>query len=97
MSQANVERIVGRLVTDERFRRRFWQERTTALAELIEAGCELNSCERSALVAIPQESVERFAAAIDPRLQKTDLCAMPPAAREIPYERPAGTSARRTS
>ena len=97
MSQANVERIVGRLVTDERFRRRFWQERTTALAELIEAGCELNPCERSALAALSQESVESFAAAIDPRLQKTDPCAAPPMAHEIAYERPAEPSARRSS
>ncbi len=74
MSQGNVERIVGRLVTDERFRRRFWQERAATLHELIEAGCELNPCEQRALASISQESVERFAAAIDPRIQKTDLC-----------------------
>lgn len=78
MSQGNVERIVGRLVTDERFRRRFWQERAATLAELIEGGCELNPCERRALVSISQESVERFAAAIDPRIQKTDLCSREP-------------------
>jgi hypothetical protein len=74
VSQANVEKIVGRLATDESFRRRYWQERSAVLAELIESGCELNPCEQRALAAISQESVERFAAAIDPRLQKTDLC-----------------------
>lgn len=109
MSQGNVERIVGRLVTDERFRRKFWQERSAALAELIEAGCELNSCERSALAAISQESVERFAAALDPRLQKSDLCpmqsmptiprmpSMHPIPSETQPETPAGPSARRSS
>ena len=93
MSQGNVERIVGRLVTDERFRRRFWQERTRSLAELIAAGCELNSCEQRALAAISQESVERFAAALDPRLQKTDLCA---AVREPESSDSTGLSPRRT-
>lgn len=94
MSQANVERVVGRLVTDERFRRRFWQERRTALAELIEAGWVLNPCEQNALAAISQESVERFAAAIDPRLQKSDLCAM---ARDPQNDTAADPAARRSS
>lgn len=94
MSQGNVERIVGRLVTDERFRRRFWQERTTTLAELIEAGCELNPCEQRALAAISQESVESFAAALDPRLQKTDLCV---AERPPESSHPRGYSPRRSS
>ncbi len=74
MSQGNVERIVGRLVTDERFRRRFWQSSAATLAELVESGCELNPCERRALGSISRESVESFVAALDPRIQKTDLC-----------------------
>lgn len=73
MSQHNVERIVGRLVTDEGFRRRFWRDALTALGELVEGGCELNPCERRALLAIAPEDAERFAAAIDPRIQKSDL------------------------
>jgi hypothetical protein len=76
MSQANVERILGRLASDERFRRQFWANRAAVLAELANAGCELNPCERRALEALAQEAVERFAAALDPRLQKTDLCAL---------------------
>ncbi len=94
MSQGNVERIVGRLATDERFRRRFREERAAVLAELIDGGCELNPCEQRALAAISHESVERFAAAIDPRLQKTDLC---PMGRESQNETPAVLSARRSS
>ena len=35
MSQSNVERIVGRLVTDEAFRRRFWENAGRALEELV--------------------------------------------------------------
>lgn len=73
MSQRNVERIVGRLATDEEFRRRFSRDSAAALDELVEHGCELNGCERRALLAIAPESVERFAAEIDPRIQKMDL------------------------
>lgn len=73
MSQGNVERVMGRLVTDEGFRRRFWEDSAAALAALAEAGCELNPCERHALRSTTRESVERFVAAIDPRIQKTDI------------------------
>jgi hypothetical protein len=73
MSQRDVERIVGRLVTDEGFRRRFAREPVAALHELVESGFELNGCERRALLAIAPAAVERFAAAIDPRIQKSDL------------------------
>lgn len=76
MSHANVERILGRLASDERFRRQFWENRAAVLAELASTGCELNPCERRAIEALAEEAVERFAAALDPRLQKTDLCAM---------------------
>jgi hypothetical protein len=74
VSQGNVERVVGRLATDESFRRRFWRERAETIADLVASGCELNPCERQALAALSQESVEAFAAALDPRIQKTDLC-----------------------
>jgi hypothetical protein len=73
VSQTNVERIVGRLVTDEGFRRRFSNNSHAALRELIEGGCDLNPCERRALLSIEPEDAERFAAAIDPRIQKSDL------------------------
>ena len=73
MSQRDVERIVGRLVTDEGFRRRFWEDSLRALKELAEQGCELNPCEHRALQSMPKETVERFAESIDPRIQKSDL------------------------
>ena len=74
MSQSNVERIVGRLVTDEAFRRSFWENAGRALEELVASGCELNSCERRVLASMTREPVEKLAAAIDPRIQKSDLC-----------------------
>lgn len=73
MSQRNVERILGRLVTDEGFRRRFWESREVALGELERFGCEINECERKALLDLSEACVEQFAGSIDPRIQKLDL------------------------
>jgi hypothetical protein len=73
MSQRNVERVIGRLATDEAFRRRFAGDRQSALAELIADGVELTRCEQMALGALDTLAVGRFADAIDPRLQKCEL------------------------
>lgn len=73
MSQSNVERILGRLVSDEGYRRRFWSDPAAALAAFVAAGGELNPCERRALAALGRDDVERFAAALDPCIQKSDL------------------------
>ncbi len=73
MSQRNVERVIGRLVTDEAFRRQFAADPAAALATAGAEGVELNECERRALAAIDPQAVDRFTAAIDARLQKTDL------------------------
>lgn len=73
MAQRNVENLIGRLVTDEAFRRRFAADRAAVLAELEASGWDLNPCERHALAALDVAAVARFAEAIDPRLQKTDL------------------------
>jgi hypothetical protein len=63
MSQRNVERVIGRLVTDEAFRRQFVSDPLAVL----------NDCEVRALAAIDLQAVARFTDAIDPRLQKSDL------------------------
>lgn len=73
MSQRNVEKILGRLVSDEAFRRRFWPDPAAALDEMAASGSELNSCERRALCALARDAVERFAAVLDPCIQKSDL------------------------
>jgi hypothetical protein len=72
MSQSNVERVIGRLLTDEGFRRRFGRDPTQTLAECVEAGCELNPCEQRALAALDPGLLTRLADSIDPRLQKID-------------------------
>jgi hypothetical protein len=64
---------MGRLVTDEGFRRRFWESRERALGDLAVSGCDLNDCERRALLTLSEKCVEQFAGTIDPRIQKSDL------------------------
>jgi hypothetical protein len=73
MSQLNVERVIGRLATDEAFRRRFAEERAAVLAELAAQGFELTACERVALASLDTRAVGRFADQLDPRIQKCDL------------------------
>lgn len=73
MSQRNVERVIGRLVTDEAFRHRFETDPGAVLREVTECGVELTPCERHALASLELRAARRFAEAIDPRLQKCDL------------------------
>ena len=65
--------MIGRLVTDGRFRRRFFADPPAALAELRRDGFELNECERRALECIDARAATRFAGGIDTRIQKSDL------------------------
>ena len=73
MSQSSVERIIGVLVTDEAFRRRYAEDPRAALQNLAQYGVELTPCERRALVCIDPIALARFAEALDARLQKADL------------------------
>jgi ribosomally synthesized peptide len=70
MSQRGVERIIGRLVTDEEFRRRFVLDPGSTLREATCCSLELTKIEVQALVAIEPRILERLAEALDPRLQK---------------------------
>jgi len=73
MSQRSVERVIGKLVTDEAFRRRFSARPESTLQETADGGLELTACEMQALAALDTSVLEQFAEAIDPRLQKTDI------------------------
>jgi hypothetical protein len=77
MSQVNVERVIGVLATDEGLRRRFKADPTATLHDMIERGMELTDCERWAISRLDSHELERFADAIDARLQKTEW-------REVP-------------
>jgi hypothetical protein len=73
MSQPNVERVIGRLVTDEEFRRRFTEDPTRVLRQWMASGLELTECEFRVLSAFDSRVAARCASVIDPRLQKADL------------------------
>lgn len=70
MSQRNVERVIGRLVTDEAFRRRFEMNPLATLEEIHESGVELTGLELTVLASVDPHLASRFADAIDPRIQK---------------------------
>jgi hypothetical protein len=73
MSQKCVEAVVGRLATDEAFRRRFQEDRAAVLDELIAQGAQLTAVERQALLDLDFSACERFAERLDPRIQKVCL------------------------
>lgn len=73
MSQKTVERILGKLATDEEYRQRF---RSNPGGTLADAGREpegLTPVEREALAALDPDLLERFADALDPRLQRVRI------------------------
>ena len=80
MSQANVERIVGRLATDEDFRREFHDDPGRVVRSLADRGLELTRAEVAALIALDPLTFDRFADLLDPRLQKASLRPGMPAA-----------------
>ena len=73
MSHRSVETVIGRLVTDEGFRRRFLGDPGAALADLGRCGCELTAVELEALAGIDGGALKTFTAALDRRLQKVDF------------------------
>jgi hypothetical protein len=73
MAQKSVELVIGRLATDEEFRRRFEAGRQTLLDELIAVGLPLTPVERRALLELDLVACTRFATCIDPRLQKVSV------------------------
>ena len=72
MSQRTVESVIGRLVTDEAFRRRFSSDPPAALREVVGCGHELTPVELHALGSIDPRLLALFADALDPRIQKVE-------------------------
>ena len=71
MSQADVEQVIGRLATDERWRARYRRAQAEALDALTaEAALDVTATERRALLELAPEALEAFAGALDPRLQR---------------------------
>ncbi len=70
MSQAAVERALGKLITDEGFRRRFFQDPAGAS---FAAGLELSQAELDALSRLPGKTIARFSARLDHRICRLSL------------------------
>jgi len=73
VTQRCIEVVIGRLVTDEEFRKTFLDDPLRALAELLERGTHLTHAEMAALIATEPSLWERVAEHVDPRLQKASL------------------------
>ena len=73
MSHRTIERIIGRLLTDEELRRSFTRSPKRTLAELGEQGWELTRIEVDALLAMETRLWSEVAVRIDPRLQRCSL------------------------
>lgn len=73
MSQRNVEQVIGKLATDEGFRRQFEVNREAALTETMANGLQLTPVEQRALLDLDVNACERFAGCLDPRIQKISL------------------------
>jgi hypothetical protein len=73
MSHRTVERVIGRLLTDEELRLKFTRAPKQTLAELAEQGWELSRIEVDALLTTEVGLWSEGAARIDPRLQCCSL------------------------
>jgi DNA-binding NarL/FixJ family response regulator len=70
MSQWGVQLVIGRLITDEEFRRGFNERGGDYLAGLRERGVDLNEVEIAALLEADPRLWSRMATRIDRRLRK---------------------------
>jgi hypothetical protein len=73
MAHRTIERIIGRLLTDEELRLKFKRSPKRTLAELVEQGWELTRVEVDALLSTEVGLWSEVAARIDPRLQRCSL------------------------
>ena len=70
MSQAAVEKALGKLVTDEAFRESFFQDPAAAS---FRAGLELSPAELDALLQLSVKAIAKFSARLDARICRLRL------------------------
>jgi hypothetical protein len=73
LAQRIIEWLIGRLITDEQFRREFVGNPEHTLLALCDRGLELSRIEIAALINTNTAIWEQTADQIDPRLQKASL------------------------
>jgi len=72
----HIELLIGRLVTDEDFRRAFQDDPRQALRAAADWGLALSAVEVSAMLATDQTLWDRIAVELDSRLQKASFRAL---------------------
>ena len=72
MSQWGVQLVIGRLITDEEFRRRFTERGSDYLVGLCERGVDLDEAEIAALLEVDPRLWSRMATRLDRRLKKVE-------------------------
>jgi hypothetical protein len=73
MSHRNVEIVIGKLVTDEALRFEFRRRPASLLLRLADQGIGLTHYEVDAVLGLDVAALDRFAASLDPRLEKAAL------------------------
>lgn len=73
MSHRNVEIVIGKLVTDETLRFEFRRRPASLLLRLADQGIGLTHYEVDAVLGLDVAALDRFAASLDPRLEKAAL------------------------
>ncbi len=73
MSQKTVERILGKLATDEEVRQRFRAAPRDVLTTLAGEIDPLTPVEQDALCALDANLLDRFADVLDPRIQRVRI------------------------
>ena len=92
MTQQAVERVLGKLLTDENFRERFFASPELACWE---AGLALSPVELEALSRVSSEALAQLSEALDERISRPSL---DPNRREIgPNQREIDTNRRETA
>jgi len=71
--QRHIELLIGRLVTDEDFRRAFQRDPRQTLKDAEQWGLALSPIEAAALIATDRTLWDRIARELDTRLQKASL------------------------
>jgi hypothetical protein len=72
MSQRSVEILLGKILTDEEFRRFFFPVRDSSFSMAASFGLELTPIERSAISTLRSQRFDFIAQTLDPRISR--LC-----------------------
>jgi hypothetical protein len=87
MSQRSVEKLLGRILTDDDFRRSFFPVRSASFELAASYGFDLTPIERSAISSLRRRLFESIAVSLDPRISR---CAAEEAAATVAAGREGG-------